>query len=148
MTRYDPTESLGFLVNRAARLMAAELSRRLEVHGVAIGQWAVLFFLYQRDGLSQAELSREVAIEPPTVVRTVERMVRDGLVERRSDPHDARLVRVYLTEKSRGLQDQLVAESQAVNAMATAALGDESAELLRAQLRVLIAALTTSGPNR
>jgi DNA-binding MarR family transcriptional regulator len=35
-------------------------------------------FLWGGDGLSQAELARIVAIEPPTIVRTIDRMVRDG----------------------------------------------------------------------
>ncbi|TME08271.1 MAG: hypothetical protein E6I65_12775, partial [Chloroflexi bacterium] len=66
-------DSLGYLLNRTARLMANELADRLRPAGVAIGQWAVLLFLWARDGLSQAELSRLVAIEPPTMVRTIDR---------------------------------------------------------------------------
>src|SRR5438552_16797545 len=75
-------DSLGYLVNRTARLMADELAERIRPAGVAIGQWAVLLFLWARDGMTQAELSRVVAIEPPTMVRTIDRMARDGLVTR------------------------------------------------------------------
>jgi len=71
-------DSLGYLVNRVARLMARDLAERIRPAGVALGQWAVLLVLWARDGMTQAELSREVAIEPPTVVRTIDRMVRDG----------------------------------------------------------------------
>jgi DNA-binding MarR family transcriptional regulator len=65
--------------------------------GIGIGQWAVLLFLWARDGMSQAELSRVVAIEPPTMVRTIDRMARDELVTRVPDPDDGRLTRIYLT---------------------------------------------------
>jgi hypothetical protein len=92
-------DSLGYLVNRMARLMAHELAERIRPAGVAIGQWSVLLFLWARDGMTQAELSRMVAIEPPTVVRTIDRMVRDGLVIRAPDPDDGRLSRIYLTER-------------------------------------------------
>ena len=51
-------DSLGYLVNRMARLMAHELGERIRPAGVAIGQWAVLLFLWARDGMTQAELSR------------------------------------------------------------------------------------------
>jgi DNA-binding MarR family transcriptional regulator len=71
-------DSLGYLLNRTARLLANELAERLRPAGVAIGQWTVLSFLWARDGLSQAELSRLVAIEPPTMGRRIDRMVRDG----------------------------------------------------------------------
>jgi DNA-binding MarR family transcriptional regulator len=109
-------DSLGYLVNRAARMMANQLAEELRPAGVGIGQWAVLIFLWERDGLSQSELSRVVAIEPPTMVRTIDRMVRDGLVKRVSDPGDGRVSRIYLTERGRALRDELVPRAVAVNA--------------------------------
>jgi len=108
-------DSLGYLLNRTARLMANELAERLRPAGVAIGQWSVLLFLWARDGLSQAELSRLVAIEPPTMVRTIDRMVRDGLVTRMPDSDDRRLSRIHLTERGWSLRDELVPLAMAVN---------------------------------
>ena len=109
-------DSLGYLVNRAARLMANQLAEELRPAGVGIGQWAILMFLWARDGMSQAELARVAAIEPPTVVRTIDRMVRDGLVTRDSDPNDGRVSRIHLTTRGRSLRDQLVPKAAAVNA--------------------------------
>jgi DNA-binding MarR family transcriptional regulator len=109
-------ESLGYLVNRAARLMAHQLAEELRPAGVGVGQWAVLMFLWKRDGRSQAELSRVVAIEPPTMVRTIDRMVRDGLVKRVADPDDGRVSRINLTERGWALRDELVPRAIAVNA--------------------------------
>ena len=96
-------ESLGYVVNRTARHFAHLLAERLRPHGVGIGQWAVLMFLWARDGISQAELSRLVAIEPPTMVRTIDRMVRDGLVTRAPDPQDGRASRIHLTDRGRSI---------------------------------------------
>src|SRR5258706_12237732 len=73
-------DSLGYLVNRAARELARQLAEELRPAGVAIGQWAVLMFLWSRDGMSQAELSPVVAVEPPTKGRTIDRMVPGGLL--------------------------------------------------------------------
>jgi DNA-binding MarR family transcriptional regulator len=109
-------DSLGYLVNRAARMMANQLAQELRPAGVGIGQWAVLMFLWARDGVSQAELSRVVAIEPPTMVRTIDRMVRDGLVTRVPDPEDGRVSRIYLTERGHALRGELVPRAAAVNA--------------------------------
>src|SRR5258705_8408226 len=99
-----------------ARLMAQQLAERIRPAGVAIGQWAVLLVLWARDGMTQAELSRMVAIEPPTMVRTIDRMVHAGLVTRAPDPDDGRLSRIYLTERGRSLRDELVPLAAAVNA--------------------------------
>ena len=131
-------ESLGYLANRLARAMARELAGELRPHGVAIGQWAVLLILWARDGLSQAELARRVAIEPPTMVRTIDRMIRDGLVTQARDPKDARAVRIHLTEHGRALRDELIPLAAEVNARALGALeASERATLLRLLRAVL-----------
>jgi DNA-binding MarR family transcriptional regulator len=130
-------DSLGYLVNRAARLIAHELAERIRPAGVAIGQWAVLLFLWARDGMTQAELSRLVAVEPPTVVRTIDRMVRDGLVTRAPDPDDGRLSRIYLTKRARSLRDELVPLAAAVNAEVLNGLTANEARTLRRLLTKL-----------
>jgi DNA-binding MarR family transcriptional regulator len=108
-------DSLGYVINRVARSFAQQLAGELRQRGIGIGQWAVLLFLWARDGMSQAELARVVAIEPPTIVRTIDRMVRDGLVTRAPDPGDRRISRIHLTDRGRALRDELVPKAAAVN---------------------------------
>ena len=132
------SQSLGYLVNRAARIMAHELAERIRPSGVAIGQWAILLILWARDGTTQAELARKVAIEAPTVVRTIDRMVRDGLVKRTTDPADARLSRIYLTDRGRALRDVLVPQAVAVNSDVLARLSPEEGADLRRLLAKLL----------
>lgn len=132
-------ESLGYLVNRAARSMAQQLGESLRPAGVGIGQWAVLLFLWASDDMSQAELSRVVAIEPPTMVRTIDRMVRDGLVERHPDPTDGRISRIRLTELGRSLRDELIPKAVAVNAKSLERLTADEARVLRRLLDKLVA---------
>lgn len=131
-------DSLGYLVNRAARLMAQQLADELRPAGVGIGQWAVLMFLWARDGMSQAELSRVVAIEPPTMVRNIDRMVRDGLVRREGDPDDGRISRIYLTDRGRSLRDQLIPKAAAVNAATMQRLTASEGRTLRRLLGKLL----------
>ena len=135
-------ESLGYLINRLARAMARELAGELRPHGVALGQWAVLLILWTRDGLSQAELARRVAIEPPTMVRTIDRMIRDGLVTQLRDPRDARAVVIHLTDRGRALRDELIPVAAEVNARA---LGGLDAGDRATLLRLLRAVLDTLG---
>jgi DNA-binding MarR family transcriptional regulator len=131
-------ESLGYLVNRAARLMAHELADRLRPAGIGIGQWAVLLFLWARDGTTQVELARTVAIEPPTMVRTIDRMVRDRLVTRVADPRDGRLSRVHLTDRGQALRDVLVPEAIAVNEAIGGRLTGSELRMLRRLLTKLL----------
>jgi DNA-binding MarR family transcriptional regulator len=131
-------ESLGYLVNRAARLMAHELAERIRPAGIGIGTWAVLLFLWARDGSTQSELASRVAIEPPTMARTIDRMVRDGLVARRPDPKDKRVARIYLTNRGRSLRDGLISEAIAVNQAVGGRLTSAESKTLRRLLAKLV----------
>jgi DNA-binding MarR family transcriptional regulator len=50
------------------------------------------------------------------MVRTIDRMVRDGLVMRVPDPNDGRVSRIFLTERGHALRSELVPRAVAVNA--------------------------------
>ncbi len=106
-----------------------------------MGQWAVLMFLWAQDGQTQRELSRNVAIEDATMVRTLDRMERDGLVRRERNPRDRREIRVYLTEKGWGLRDTLVPEAIAGNRTASRGLSEDEQRQLLDLLRRVIGAL-------
>jgi DNA-binding MarR family transcriptional regulator len=138
-------DSLGYLLNRSARLMAHELAERLRPAGVAIGQWAVLLVLWARDGISQAELSRLVAIEPPTMVRTIDRMVRDGFVTRLPDPEDGRLSRIHLTQRGWSLRDELIPLAVALNAEMLQRLTHDEGRTLRGLLTKLLTQIGSAG---
>ena len=71
---YYIDDNLGYLVNRTARLMAQMFSRRLQRHGVALAQWAILLFLYAKDGQTQrgngAPATRcATSMSPPAIAR-------------------------------------------------------------------------------
>lgn len=147
---HESDRNVGYLVNRTARLMAQSMGQRLRRHGVQLGQWAVLLFLYERDGQSLAELSRFVAIEQPTMARTIDRMARDGLVTREPDPTDQRITRIRLTDKARALESMLFAESIEGNRFAASALSPSERDRLVDYLHRIIGTLlpvVTDGPR-
>jgi DNA-binding MarR family transcriptional regulator len=133
-------ESLGYLINRVARAFANRLATELRAFDVGIGQWAVLLHLWGSDGMTQAQLSRRVAIEQPTMVRTIDRMERDGLVTRTPDPNDRRASRITLTDRGWALRDDLVPLADGVNRAAASALTIDEVETLRRLLAKLVAA--------
>ena len=131
-------DSLGYLVNRAARAFANRLGSELRPFEVGTGQWAVLMHLWGSDSMTQAQLARRVAIEQPTMVRTIDRMERDGLVTRTPDPNDGRASRIALTERGWNLRDALVPLADGVNRAATESLTNEEVATLRRLLAKLV----------
>jgi DNA-binding MarR family transcriptional regulator len=114
--RQHRSESMGYQVNLLARLLAQLLQHHVAPHGVVPGQFAQLLALYDRDGQTPSELSETVRIEPATMTKTLQRMERDGLVERRPDPGDGRRVRIHLSTRAKALEPTLKAIVADLNA--------------------------------
>ncbi|MBB4930907.1 DNA-binding MarR family transcriptional regulator [Lipingzhangella halophila] len=109
----------------AKRAMLRAAEEVLNEHGVREGQQFILMCLWAQDGLAPGEIARRLGLATPTVTRTATRMATAGLVERRPDPADARVTRIYLTERGRDLRDPLNA---AMRAMSERAMGGMTAD--------------------
>jgi DNA-binding MarR family transcriptional regulator len=71
------------------------------------GQPPVLFALWEREGATHGELATRLHVKPATITKMITRMERAGFVERRSDPEDQRVSRVYLTDTGRSIRDRV-----------------------------------------
>jgi DNA-binding MarR family transcriptional regulator len=83
------------------------------------------------------ELAESEAIAQPTVTTLVGRLERDGFVERRADPSDARAVQVHLTEAGLARLNEMRAAREAVLEARLAQLTDDEREVLADALPVL-----------
>lgn len=134
-------DSTAHLVAISQRLFARALQLRFAAHGVAVGQWPLLLYLWDEDGLTQKELSRRVHIEEPTTTRTLDRMERDGLVRRERNPKNRRQINVYLTERGQALRDELVPYALEVNGVATLGMSEQDKARINSLLGYMIARL-------
>ena len=123
-------ESLAFDIGVLARLFERELRLAFAEHDVLPGHFPVLLGLYDRDGLTQAELARVAGVEQPTMAATLQRMERAGLVRREPDPGDGRRATVFLTERARELERPLVDAARAINRRAVRGLSADDRSLL------------------
>src|SRR6185312_3986936 len=112
----DLEHNPGFLVGRISRRLSAEMDRRMREHGVTFAQAAVLSRLWLEDGLMQSDLLEQVGLDASTLTGLLQRMTRQGLVRRKRDRVDGRVLRVHLTPRGRALRPVLIPEAEAVNA--------------------------------
>lgn len=132
------SESMGYQVNLAARLLAQLLARHISAYNVAPGQFAQLLALYDNDGQTPAQLCAAVAVEPGTMTKTLQRMDRDALIERRDDPRDGRSVRIHLTQRALKLEPTLKSIVADLNAQALEGLSAHQRGCLMTALRRVI----------
>ena len=80
--------------------MLVEIRRRL-ADDCTMPRFDLLANLEREDGQTLAALSRRMLVTAGNLTGLVDRAERDGVVERRADPSDRRLSRVFLTPKGR-----------------------------------------------
>ncbi|MBN2404517.1 MAG: MarR family transcriptional regulator [Coriobacteriia bacterium] len=72
-------------------------------------QAACLHILAHKDGLSQSELAEKLHVSRPTATTMLQKMEASGVIERRPDQQDQRLIRIYLTQSGKSLVTRLEA---------------------------------------
>lgn len=99
------TEAFLHVFARVSRRTKEAYGQQLQRYGVHAGQQYLLELLWEMpEGLTVGEIAQRLAVEAPSITRTVQRMARQGLVEKHPHPTDARLVIVKLTMKGQELQ--------------------------------------------
>lgn len=89
--------------------------QRLQESGITRIQWIALYYLGMNVSLSQRELANLMNITDSSAGRLIDRMERDGYVERQRSKSDRRVVKVALTPVGESYRDQLMPLGQAFN---------------------------------
>lgn len=97
----DDDEYIGYVLSDVARLIRTVFDRRVRDIGLTRAQWLVLTRLYRRPGASQTELADMLEIDRASAGRMIDRMQKNGWVERRADDGDRRINRLHLTAEAR-----------------------------------------------
>jgi len=134
------------LFTRASKLMRGAADEAMSRHGVRVGQNMVLEVLWDSDGLTPGELADLLHVSTPTVVKSATRMEATGLVVRRRDEVDRRLVRLFLTDRGRSVRTDIEAARDELERRATASLTDAERRHLVSALRKIIAEMADGIP--
>lgn len=100
-------KSVGFLLAKAYQRASAMFKEEFDRYDITPQQFGLLAFLWQEDGLSQSELSARCQIDRTTMGGIIDRLEKEGLVERRNHPEDRRAYQVFLTAKGKTLEKEL-----------------------------------------
>ncbi len=93
-------------------------------------QFALLAFLWKQDGLSQTVLGSMAGMDRTTVSGIIDRLEKQGLVERRDDPQDRRSYLIYLTAQGRAYKQKATGAALKTNAAISEKLSPDEKECL------------------
>jgi DNA-binding MarR family transcriptional regulator len=100
-----------YLIMRVSLAATAAMRRRFAAAGLESVRPAYLgslMSLWREDGLKMIDLGRRAGLEPSTMTGLLDRMERDGLVERRPDPADRRVLKIFLTATGAGAKETVI----------------------------------------
>ena len=112
--------------NQLERVANEELGR----HGITYRQVQVIGCIKQLGPMSQTELAERILLEPPTVVRLLDRMTRDGWVERVPSTTDRRVKIVVLTDQVEDVWKTVRRTGRRIRTRMTAGLDAEQLSML------------------
>lgn len=101
--------SPGYIIHRLDSLLKLSLQRAFQSEGFdfTAEQWGVLLRLYENEGIHQSELGARAGKDRHNITRILNGLEKNGYVQRVPDKHDMRRFNIFLTKKSRGLEDKL-----------------------------------------
>ena len=133
-------ENLGFLLAKASQRWNELLFERFVAAGypdVRPSYGSILLPLFEEDGLRMGELAARARLSKQTMTTMVRLLERDGLVERRADPSDARAARVFITDRARSFRPVAEATLAELDKLVVRVLTARGRDEVRAALRVL-----------
>ena len=134
MTGEPTLEHIGHLLIKVCTFKHRRMHELLDGLGLYRGQPFVLRALWKQDGMTHSELAELLDRSPATITKMVQRMERAGFVERRPDPGDERVSRVYLTDVGRNIKSEVEDVWRAFEEQVVSGFSEEELTVLRSLL--------------
>ncbi|WP_374272285.1 MarR family winged helix-turn-helix transcriptional regulator [Paenirhodobacter enshiensis] len=145
----SPRARLGRRFAVLARRWRQVLDARLTEAGLSAATWVPLVHLDDMgDGIAQAELARRISLDASSLVRLLDILCRQGLVERRPDPVDGRVRQVVLTPEGHARVAEISRELARSEAELLAGLSDDDIAGMLAGFDKIDLALTAARSPR
>lgn len=131
--------SIGYIINKTALKLKAELLNGFRSHGIDITteQWAVLIFLNEVDGRTQREIAETLTKDKTNLSRILDGMEKKDWIVRQSHEKDRRSYRIFITQQGRCLVETLIPIAIRINKKAVDGLAaDDIHELERLMSKI------------
>lgn len=124
------SDSLGFLLNNAARLIKLDFSNRINKLGITFSQFLVIKDLYfhkgdNEDDFTLGSIAERLSSNRPNMTGIIERLEKQGLIKRSLNPRDKRSQIINLTDKSKDIMQELQQMSKETTAEALKGFNEE-----------------------
>jgi len=139
---FDLDDCIGFITNRASKIIVDEFNRRLKSSGLTRVKWMALYYIGKEEGISQKELSHKMNVNESSIVRLLDRMEKEELSIRVRDTQDRRITKISLTPKGKALRNELMPLGEQFQDDATKGISQEQLDAFKYVLDKMLSNLT------
>ncbi|AHM55669.1 putative multiple antibiotic resistance protein MarR [Peptoclostridium acidaminophilum DSM 3953] len=123
---------------KTTAIMRAVYDELFQKHSISEPKFLVLLLLSQEpEGMPFSEIGRKLLVSRANMTGLIERMMKEGLVEKILNPSDKRSTKALLTQKGRKLFEGVKDDHIEFSRRMTAGIGDDEKELLSKLLKKL-----------
>jgi DNA-binding MarR family transcriptional regulator len=130
-----------------AEVLRAHCQERGKSYVITPPQWGALSLLLVHDGMTIGTMSQKRGVDAPAATGIITRLEQNGLVERRHDREDRRVVKVYLTDEGRDISNTLVSSVEQFDQSIKRGFSEGELDRLLAQLQQIITNVSAIGPG-
>ena len=117
--------NFGVLVHEVSRIRRKAIDQVLRPLGITGGQWWIITYISLHDGKLQVMLADELNMGKVALGGLIDRLAKNGLIERRMDEVDRRIKRIHLSKAGLDLVEQIKRTSADVQAVALEGISNE-----------------------
>ncbi len=133
-----PEYRLAHIVRDAGRLYMRALQKRLELHNISFGHWAILRVLWEEQGITQKDISLRTGLMEPTVHQALVNLEHQNIIQRERVNGNLKKWHVFLTSNGKQLRNKLEPLALEVNQLAETDISEKDLEITRKVLLKIV----------
>ena len=131
------TQCINFLLTTAQHTVFQFLNSQLSAYDITPSQYGVLSCLWTREYATPKQISEILCLDTSTISGVLDRMQKQGLIERFVNKEDRREIRVVVTEKGKALQEPIQQIIETVNEVVLRDFSEEEVQKLKENLKII-----------
>ncbi|GAB6138912.1 MarR family winged helix-turn-helix transcriptional regulator [Halanaerobaculum tunisiense] len=135
---FDIETCIAFLTNKTSKKLADAFNKRLECWDITRVQWIALYYLGKYKDLSQKELGELMNIKGSSVAGLINRLEKQGYVEKRRNPQDKRKFNLHLTNKGQEIREKTLPEGNRMSQICSEGISENEIEVFKKVLNKMI----------
>ena len=108
MCMFKLDDCIYYLATLGLKKVTDTYNETFKKHGATRVQWIALYYIRKSQGIRQMDLADLMQAQETTIARLISRMIKNGLIEKKTDPDDKRAVKLYCTEEGKEKFNELL----------------------------------------